>query len=227
MPRQLQWINAASSRGIGVNFSSCGSVPTRADADRNLVAPYPHHRWVSHRSAGVGQKCRGVSVAIRATEASRSESPDLALPKLRWNGTLRPDLRPDRKFFLKCCFESTAVPSAPATRSRRLWHARTSRVVAKFRQRKNSDFIGVFIASKFCARKFLGRPDRRMHFPATARRDTRRRIPGPNSPTPILKWSRCFFRCAVVIGVQCGRFATALSYIATHSILGGQHGEES
>lgn len=148
-------------------------------------------------------------------------------PKLRWNGTLRPDLRPDRKFFLKCCFESTAVPSAPGTRSRRLRHAHTGRAVAKLGQRKNSDFIGVFVHSKFCTRKFFGHADRDMCFRVAARHGARRRNPGPNSPTPILKWSRCFFRCAVVIGVQCGRFATALSDIATHSILGGQHGEES
>jgi hypothetical protein len=136
---------------------------------------FPHRGWVSRRSAGVGQKCREVQRSARTPEASRSESPDLALPKLRWNRTLRPDLRHDRKFFLKCCFESTAVPSAPATRSRRLWHALTSRVVAKFGQRKNSDSIGVFVHSKFCGRKFLGRADRDMRFCATARHGVLRR----------------------------------------------------
>lgn len=148
-------------------------------------------------------------------------------PKLRWNDTPRPDLRPDRKFFLKCCFESTAVPHAPATRSRRLWRALTVGCLQKFGQRKNADFIGVFVHSKFCVRKFFGHADREVRSRATARHGARRWNPEPNSPTPILKWSRCFFRCAVVIRVQCGRFATALSDIATHSILGGQHGEES
>ena len=36
----------------------------------------------------------------------------------------------------------------------------------------------------------------------------------------------CFFCRAVVIRVQCSRFPRALSDIATHSWLGGQHGEE-
>lgn len=100
-------------------------------------------------------------------------------------------------------------------------------MIAKIGQRKKLDFIGVFVLSKFCARKFLGHIDRGTRFCATARHGARRRNPGADSPTPILKWSRCFFRCAVLIRVQCGRFAAALSDIATHSILGGQHGEES
>jgi hypothetical protein len=43
-----------------------------------------------------------------------------------------------------------------------------------------------------------------------------------------LKRIRCFFRCAVVIEVQCSRFATALILGSpSWNGLGGQHGEES
>jgi hypothetical protein len=128
-------------------------------------------------------------------------TPDVALPESRWNGTLRPDLRPDRKFFLKCCFESTAVSSGPAMLPRPLLHAGTVRVVAKLRVREKPYFIGVFARSEIRARKFHGRAARSVRFCATAHHGMRRRNRGPDSPTPILKWSRCFFRCAVVIGV--------------------------
>jgi hypothetical protein len=43
---------------------------------------------------------------------------------------------------------------------------------------------------------------------------------------PFVKRIRCFFRCAVVIGAQCTRFATALFRYRHEPRLGGQYGEE-
>ena len=49
----------------------------------------------------------------------------------------------------------------------------------------------------------------------------------PGDCPPFVKWSRCFLRCAVVIGVQCSSIREMHCSVTCHlSWLGGQYGEE-
>jgi hypothetical protein len=61
---------------------------------------------------------------------------------------------------------------------------------------------------------------------ATAIVETQDVVPIP-APTPSIMQKHWFFCRAVVIRMQCSRSPRALDDIATHSWLGGQHGEET
>jgi hypothetical protein len=79
----------------------------------------------------------------------------------------------------------------------------------RFRTHQKALFHRGFCNFVFCARDFVFKVDLHFALSHRARDDALRRAEFLRARTLFVKWSRGFLHCAVVIAVQCCRFAMA------------------
>jgi hypothetical protein len=163
----------------------------RDDAQRSLEREGGHARPRAQRCR---RRSHGTAVRESLVDGTRfGGGICVEMGFLRWR----------QKFFLRCGFESTGSIGAVFRSHARLGAMRAPISIADSRQRGNRHFIDVFAYSSSFAHEYGARvcccAGWDAHAPALVLVVETESV----WRTSFLKWSRCFFCSAVVIGVQC------------------------
>jgi hypothetical protein len=127
--------------------------------------------------------------------------------------SIQPHAKPPNDVFVKKIFGASKAQNE-RDRQRKNRTATTTKALSHNTERRfmtlhKALFHRRFCNFDFCARDFIFKIDLRFALSDRARDDALRRAEFLRARTPFVKWSRGFLHCAVVIAVQCCRFAMA------------------